>query len=553
MSDSERTVSAMKDDVSAGARAITAPDSSPSNTPLDAAPSAPTAAPSGWPEAPLWAAASAAAPARSSGWVARFRGLLLALTLVALCVTFAPSQPGVSVYLTAATQARAVYRYDVALADYAQAHSADSADPRPLCASGDVYILQRLPRQAAAAFRACATLAPGDGSAWLRLGDALATTGDDAGAVGSWRRAGAAGDSAAYHRLAERAEGLDQLDEAARWWSQAPQADLVAQGQLGLLALAQGNVAAAQARFFALSASSSPFAAQLRTAGIFELAARAPISASDEERIGAALLTLGEPAVALEPLQRAARLAPNDGAARATYGWALWLLGQRAAARPEIAAGLRLSPSLPFALYAAGQVAMADGEFALALARFQTALEVTPANPALWSAAGDAALAQADYVTAELSYGNAAQASNDPAYTIALVRFYLDHGLGLSDAQALQLAFAAVQRFPANEPLVFLEGQIYDSLGQQTEAYYSFQRAVALDPTDPGPWLYLGRYAAASGDVIPAVAYLRTALALQPAGAYAAQARQTLARFNDDTLYAEPAGGVADGRMRGRL
>lgn len=466
----------------------------------------------------------------------RHRRATLALLLVALCVMLAPVRPAASVYLLAAAQARQVYRYDEALALYARAHATDSADPRPLCASGDVLTLQRLPSQAAAAYRACAALTPTDGSAWLRLGDALEQANDDAGAVSAWQRAGAAGDFTAYHRLAERAEGLGQLSDAARWWTQAPQDDVVAQGHLGLLALAQGDVTTARAHFFVVSQSQSDYATQLRTAGVFLFAAFPPTTATAEENIGYALLTLGEPTVALAPLRRATQLAPTDGSAHAYYGWTLWLLGQRSAARPQIAAGLRYSPALPFALYAAGSVAQTDGKFGLALARFQTALEITPRNPALWTAAGDAALAQADYLTAELSYRNAAQYSSDPAYTVALVRFYRDHAIGMSDGTALQTALDATRRFPKSEPLALLEGQLYASLGMQTQAYYAYEHANSLDPTDPAPWYYLGSYAVESGDVIPAVVDLRTALALQPTGAYAAQAKQALASFSGYTL-----------------
>ncbi len=169
--------------------------------------------------------------------------------LVAILVTFAPMRPDVTNYLFSAAQARSVQRYDVALALYAEAHTVNTADPRPLCASGDVYTLQQQTRLAIAAYRACATLAPGDGSAWLRLGDALARGNDGVGAVSAWRHAGAAGDVTGYYRLAERATNLGQLSEAARWWSDAPHDDPYAQGQLGLLALAQGDATTAQARF----------------------------------------------------------------------------------------------------------------------------------------------------------------------------------------------------------------------------------------------------------------------------------------------------------------
>ncbi len=488
--------------------------------------------------APLAALAALAAP-QDGGQTRteRRRGALVALVLALATLFCAPQQPGVATYLSAATQARADYRYDLALADYAQASSASPSDPRPRCATGQVYSLQGLYLQAVAAYRACAALNPAAGAAWLGLGDALARNGDTSGALDAWRRAGVDGDWDGYARLAQRAEGLGQLDEAARWWSQMPQDNEMAQGHLGLLALAQGNTAGARAHFSSLLTSRSAYAAQLRLASVFLYATQTPTSAPVEENIGYALLTLGEPGVALTPLRRAAQLAPQDGLAHAYYGWPLWLLGQRAAARSEVAAGLRYSPALPFVLYAAGEVALTDGKPAVALAEFQSALAVTPNNPALWSAAGDAALVEANYVTAELSYGNAAQESNDPEYAIALTRFYLDHGLGTGpNGQALQVAFSEARRFPTNEPLIFLEGQIYDSFGEQTNAFYLFEQATILAPADPGPWYYLGVYAAANGDVVPAVVDLRTALALQPDGPFAARARHTLAQIDTYTL-----------------
>ncbi len=274
----------------------------------------------------------------------------------------------------------------------------------------------------------------------------------------------------------------------------------------------------------------------MRAAGVSALAQRPPATATDEDNIGYALLTLGEPTLALAPLERAVQLAPTNGTARAFYGWTLWLLGQPDLARPQIAAAMRYSPTLPFALYASGEVAMADKQFSQALARFQTALEITPRNPALWSAAGDAALAEADYITAELSYSNAAQYSNDPAYTITLVQFYINHGLGVDNGDALQIALTATRRFPRNETLAFLLAQAYHNLGQDTLAYYTFETATELDPTDPGPWFYLGQYAAQAGAVVSAVIDFRTALALQPTGAYAARARHALAQFANDTV-----------------
>lgn len=70
---------------------------------------------------------------------------------------------------------------------------------------------------------------------------------------------------------------------------------------------------------------------------------------------------------------------------------------------------------------------------------------------------------------------------------------------------------------------------IYTTTGQIDQAQFAFEAAQQLDPTDPQPWLYLGRYAAGSGQTVTAVVDLRTALALQPSGPYAPPARAALA------------------------
>ncbi|HEU0028530.1 MAG TPA: hypothetical protein VFQ25_15575 [Ktedonobacterales bacterium] len=494
-------------------------------------------------EAPVMARASAPAGERKRS------DLLAALALALMIViALAPQRPGVTTLLDAAASQRAAYRYDRALALYAEARVEAPSDPRPACAEGETLTLQREIAAAVAAYQACVTLAPGATGAWLALGDALAATGvasDEAQGAAAWRRAALLGSEDAWARLALRAERLGQLDDATRDWAQTLTrgtqgqiGDLgeVAAAHLGLLALARGDMAAARGHLAGVERSTSDLATRMRNTGVFLFDQRSPTSALDWEGIGHALLALGLPALALGPFQRAVALAPHDGVAHAYYGYILWTLGQRDAARPQIAAGLTDPPTVSFAYYAAGQVALADGKSALALAYFQAGLRLDAHNPALWSAAGDAALASEDYLTAQLSYQNAAQYSDAPSATIILITFYLAHGIGLDDGTALQMARDGMLRFPHSEPLLYLLGRIYDKLGQFDFAQSAFELARGLDPTDPGPWLYLGRYAAASGDTIPAVVDLRTALALQPNGPYAAKARATLAQLPTATL-----------------
>lgn len=470
--------------------------------------------------------------------------LLAALALMTLATLLAllPQGPGVTGLLAAASRQRAVYRYDRALALYAQARATDPRDARPACAAGAVYLLQSQAAAAVSAYQTCVTLDAGDASDWLGLGDALAASGagESAAAAAAWSHAGSLGSLDAYARLAQADEAAGQLDAAAGAWAQislyaGPLGELAA-AHLGLLALSRGNDAAARAHLAPLTFSTSSLATQLRDTGVFLFDLRTPTFATDWLGIGHALLTLGLPTLAQEPLRRAVTLDPTNGSAHAYYGYTLWVLGQGNAAGPQLAAGLVDKPYVPFADFAAGQVALRDGEPAQALAHFQRALRLDGHNAALWSAAGAAATAVGQYQTALLSYQNAVRYSQEPDATITLIRFYLAHGIGFDDGSAAQAASAAVTQFPGNESLIFLDGLVQNTAGQTNYAQGLFQLATQIDPTDPGPWYYLGDAAVQTADVVTASVDLRTALALQPTGFYAAKASAALAQLPANTL-----------------
>ncbi len=504
------------------------------------------------------------------------RVALIAATLLGALIVFAPAQPGVAVYLAAATQARGVYRYDRALHFDALAAAAAPADPGPVCDSADLYARQQVWSAAQAAYRRCVTLAPDDANAWYALGDALAATGDVSGASGAlaaWERAttltgataigasatggvmgrvsgptgGAYGETGnrlggalAWRRLAGRAEYARRFAEAADDWRHvvaltSPRSALALEAtrHIGLIALEQGDVTDAQSAFLVVFAANGPDAQWLSRFDFSQAAIAAPQTAADYERLGYDYLAAGLPSFALAPLARAIALAPAVGSSRAFLGWAQWTLGLRRTARGEIAQGLRLAPQLSFANFAAGEVAAEDGAPGRALALFTQGLAVDGSNPALWSEAGRMELILGEYVPAAQDMQFAAHYADDPAYSVALLSFYATYHLGLApnDAtgNALAAAITATKRFPMSEQLCYLQGQIYDQAGQQTYAYYAFQRAQALDPTDPGPYLYLGRYAEQDGDYVAAALALRTALALRPTGPLASQAQALLA------------------------
>ncbi len=444
-----------------------------------------------------------------------------------------PVTPSGAQYLAAAAQARAGYRYDRALAFYAAAAVADPADSRPRCLAGQVYVLQQLLPQAVAAYRRCVTLAPGDASAWLALGDAYSAQSNEAGALDAWRHSTSLGGADGWRRIALSDEGRGNFAGAIADWTELPPSDPQALEHLGLIALERGDVQTARVDFQAARSQPSRYADEIVDGG-FALAAVAPLTTSDQlGRLGYVFLAAGMPAFALSPLRRAVALDPTNGTAHAYLGWTLWVSGQRAEARSEVALAQNLPPVSSFALFAEGEIAAADGSVAQALACFKQGVALDARNPVLWSELGRADLMAADYISAELADGNAAQLSTDPAYTIAFLHLYVDHHFGLATGRARIAASSALARFPDNAAVHDLAGQIFDLLGQPTDAFYAWQQARALDPSDPAPYVYLGRYAENEGNLVTAALDLRTALALQPDGPLAARARALLAPIVD--------------------
>lgn len=458
---------------------------------------------------------------------------LYILVLAGLVVIIAPAGPSVDDYLAAARTARAALRYDHALEDYAAASGVDASDPRASCGAGDVRMLQQEYADAATAYRQCAALAPWDAAPRIALGDALNAGGDLEGARAAWNAAAALGSMTAHRRLALLDERQARLDDARREWLRLPSTDPQARAHLGLIALWNGDYQTAQLDFLAARATPNQFAQDITDGGFVVFAARPVTDATGLGLLGYLFLKAGMPGFAIRPLRAATTLDPRFGDAHAYLGWALWQTGQTAAARQEIALGVLLNPKLSFAWFAAGEVAAADGNARAALADFQRGLNDDIKNPVLWAEAGWMSLTLYDYVRAEIAFDNAARLVTDPAYSVLLLRFYVDHAFGIARDRAQKAAFTALKRFPRSEPVRYYAAAVFDLYGYPTLAYYTAQDARSLDPTDPAPYVLLGRYDEADGDYVSAALSLRTALALRPDGPFAAQARRLLAPIAD--------------------
>jgi len=455
--------------------------------------------------------------------------LLYLAVLAGLTIALGPTGPSIDQALAAGDVARATYRYDRALSWYATAGMIDPTDPRPACRAGTIYLLQQEYAAARDAYEQCAARQPTSATAWLGVGDAWQALGNVSAAQSAWRRSMRNGGQVAIGRLAHVAEQEQRFGLARSLWEQLPRSNGEALMHLGLIALWNGEYAQASADFLALRAVPNQWANQVTDDGFVELAARPLPGYQWQTLLGYKFLAAGMPSFAIEPLRAAIAAAPSFGDARAYLGWALWQTGQKAEAQQQIADGLRLSPKLSFALFAAGQLAASEGNNARARSLYQRALSLDARNPVLWEAFGQEELASLRFISASLALRNAAQFSSDPRYIVAYLRLFTDYHYGLTDGSAQAAIIFALQRAPRVEPVLFQIGLLYHLLANETDAFYTFEQARALDPTDAGPYVMLGEANENGGNYVAAALDLRTALALRPNGPYAAKARALLA------------------------
>lgn len=455
------------------------------------------------------------------------------VVLIGLALAIAPVQPTIEQYLAAAARDRAIQRYDLALGQYAAAHTAAGADPRPLCDTADVRALQHEWPAAIASYRACLARGGDNGAAWLALGDALSVSGDTSGAAHAWQRAADRGAHDGLRRLATAQETAGHAAAAERAWQLLPRDDTQALAHLGILALWRGDLPTAQQDFLSALEHPSGDLDTIRSAGFLDLAGALPQQADWPARLGYAFLSIGLPRLALDPLRHAVAGGSTSAPAHAFLGWALWLTGDRATGAAEIDTARALDPQLSFAWFATGEIAAARADLAGADTALQQGLTLDGNNAAIWAAEARVLLAQHDYFQADLAFGNAARLSADPSATIEWLQFYLDYGYGINDRRAVTAAQAAIGRWPQNEPLRFQLAEVYAQMRQPAFSFYAAIQARALDPTDPGPHILLAQSSLAAGDLVAAAAELRTALALRPDGPRAGEARDLLAPIAD--------------------
>jgi tetratricopeptide (TPR) repeat protein len=450
---------------------------------------------------------------------------MLAVVL-AVCGVAWPSSTD---WYAAAAAARASWRYDRALDFYQQAIQADPDNPRPVCLKGEVLALQQRAAEAAAAYLRCRRLGDDGAQVWLALGDLARQQGDPAAAEHAWLSAAARGSATAHRRLALLYEAQSQFVAAANEWQRLGAGDGQAQEHLGMLALRAVDGAEAQRHFLAAQALPGPYGGEVVATGLSQLAATVSTSAASEIAVGIAFIRAQAPGFARLPLQNALAQAPNDGPAHAYLAWVEWEAGEHDASQAEMVTARALDPLDAFTLFVASVQDVAAGAWSQASDDVAQALQVDGENPALWLVRAQVALGTQDYLSAELSYETAARLAPEPQFTEQLLQFYIDHRLGLAHGRAYDAGVTALARWPDDGTIAALVGQLDELADQPTAAYLADVRANHLDPSNPEPYMALGRFAVRGRQYDTAVTDLRTAIALQPDGPWAAPARALLA------------------------
>ena len=183
-----------------------------------------------------------------------------------------------------------------------------------------------------------------------------------------------------------------------------------------------------------------------------------------------------------EASRKALELDPELGRAHAARGFTLWLLGDFEGAKKEFETAMRLDPDQSEAPYLYGRACFQRGEFAMAVKLFEQAGRSRENHEALYFAAQSYA-----------ALGNEAAAL--ASYRLALRAVEKHIELNPDDARAYTMGAVALCR-----------------LGERAASLQWAEKAVAIDPNDPGIQYNVACLFALEGETARAVDCLEAAV-----------------------------------------
>ncbi|MGQ0602984.1 MAG: tetratricopeptide repeat protein [Anaerolineales bacterium] len=366
----------------------------------------------------------------------------------------------------------------------------------------------------------------------LALGDALAGSGDRAGALAQWEAAlqAAPTDDALLTRLAFTYEAEGDYERAIAAYAQRFQNGVTDPAMLYRLALltAVTKPEDAVARLTVVTNVPSEYAPRAQA---LQRAIEAGLSEGDPAytfgRVGYELIQFQDWALAEHALTQAVTLNPEYADAFAYLG-----LAQDAQNKDGEAAYQRavdISADSPLAQYLFGLHYRKQGESAKALPYLQAAQQLDPQNPAIVAEIGGAYAAQGDFISAESWFNKSVElAPRDPQFWLLLARFYIDNEFKIAEL-GLPAARMAVGLDPNSALAADALGYALIISGDFVNGEKNLQRAVTLDPNLASAYYHFGLYYAIRNKGEEARAALNHALALDPQGNYGNLALKALA------------------------
>lgn len=254
--------------------------------------------------------------------------------------------------------------------------------------------------------------------------------------------------------------------------------------------------------------------------------------------LGMVELSTGDIAAAIQALDEALALAPDNHAARIRRGRALRDSGELTLAEEDFARALELMPGSAAALGGLGRVALERGRHQEAVELLEQALQQEPAASGLQHSLGMAyrGLGEVDRARHHLGLrGDRDPEIPDPLLSRVQMQsrspqFFLELGLSLADRGDFEGALAMMARVlqldPEHAHALLNSGELLARLDRFDEAHAVFTRLVEVDTASGDGLFYLGQVEELRGNPGAASEAYQKALEIE---ATHADARQALA------------------------
>jgi tetratricopeptide (TPR) repeat protein len=440
---------------------------------------------------------------------------------------------------TQASHLKALKSYAAAVEVYEQIADLKPQDSEPFLAIGDIYLVQHRWILAEDAFnRALAR----DGENVHAL-DGLATArweqGDQPGAITLWETV-LARRSTSYPRPESKLSPIrirlalayldtDRPAEAqATFHRELTHADNpVAHLYLAMIE-ALDDAKGARRELEAIPDDASPAVIDARDYMLTALdqAEAADTAAGAAKSLGLALVQIEEWQLAHAALERALMLEPSDAEAMAFLGHTQSQLGRPAFSR--LSASVQARPDWPLGHYLLGLYFLKQGAYRSAADEFLATLQLDPGNAQAQVDLARAYVGLRDYLTAEQALVEAVESEpDDLTFHLALVRFYADHTLGVTD-RGLAAAQVAADLAPEDPQVYDLLGWMYLLAGDPSLARSHLENALQLEPELVSAHYHLGVLYNALGREEEARTAFSRAIDLDTEGFYRDHAQRAL-------------------------